>query len=128
MKSLFLIFSHTLTPEQATDATNSLGVEKFVSLPENLKILWGNVPPDADLDFATYLQPIKHFLATSAQAHDVVLIQGDFGATYHLVNYCKQAGYTPVYATTERVAIEQAQSDGSVVLQKVFKHKAFRRY
>ncbi len=128
MKNLFLIFSHTLTPEQATDATNSLGVENFVSLPENLKTLWGNVPPDAELDFATYLQPLKDFLAATAQAHDVVLIQGDFGATFHLVNHCKQAGYTPVYATTERVAIEQAQPDGSVVLQKVFKHKAFRRY
>jgi hypothetical protein len=128
MKNLFLIFSHTLTPEQIADAKHSLGVANFVSLPENLKTLWGNVPPEADVDFATYLQPIKDFLAQNANSNDFVLVQGDFGATFHLVNHCKQVGYVPAYATTERVAVEQTQADGSVVLQKVFKHKAFRRY
>jgi hypothetical protein len=128
MKKLFLLFSHTLTPEQATDAKNSLGVENFMNLPENLKTLWGNVPPDVDLDFDKYLQPIKDFLVQEAKEQDIILVQGDFGATFQVVDFCKKQQFIPIYATTERVAIEQLQADGSVILQKVFKHKAFRNY
>jgi len=128
MKNLILLFSHTLTPEQIADAKSSLGVENFVSLPENLKNSWGNVPPESDLDFAKYLQPITDFLAQETKANDIVLVQGDFGATFFVVQWCKTQGYIPVYATTERIAMEQTQADGSVVMQKVFKHKAFRKY
>jgi hypothetical protein len=128
MKIFFLLFSHTLTPEQIIDAKNSLGIENFVSLPENLKNIWGNVPPEFDLDFSKYLQPITDFLAQEAKTNDVVLVQGDFGATFQIVAFCKTQQFIPIYATTERVAIEQTQTDGSVILQKVFKHKAFRKY
>ncbi len=128
MKNLILLFSHTLTPEQITDAQSSLGVENFVSLPENLKTIWGNVPPEADLDFSKYLQPVTDFLTQEAKTNDIVLVQGDFGATFQIVAFCKTQQFIPIYATTERVAIEQTQADGSVILQKVFKHKAFRKY
>jgi hypothetical protein len=90
MKKLFLLFSHTLTPKQATDAKNSLGVEIFLNLPENLKTLWGNVPPDVDLDFDKYLQPIKDFLVQEAKEQDIILVQGDFGATFQIVDFCKK--------------------------------------
>ena len=36
MSNLFLLFSHTLTPEQVKDANEVLGVEKIVSLPLSL--------------------------------------------------------------------------------------------
>jgi hypothetical protein len=58
-----------------------------------------------------------------------VLIQGDFGVTVSLVNYCltHRLGI-PVYATTQRQSVDTVQPDGSVVTQRVFRHCRFRRY
>jgi len=127
MTNLFLLFSHSLTPDQVEDAKQSLGVSNFVSLPADLQERFSNVP--ADLKSLTeYLQPICKWLSEQVRAGDYVLVQGDFGATYSLVNHCKLIGAVPVYATTERKSIDITQPDGSVVTQRIFKHKIFRRY
>jgi len=58
MKKLFLLFSHTLTATQEQDAKESMGIEAFVKLPDELQKLWSNIPPDlTTLD--EYLEPLK---------------------------------------------------------------------
>ncbi len=127
MPTLYLLFSHSLTPDQVEDAQQSLGVNRLISLPADLQQLFSNVPPDL-LSLEEYLQTISTWLSEQVQAGDYVLVQGDFGATYSLVNYCKQIGAVPIYATTERKSIDTTQPDGSIVTQRVFKHKIFRMY
>lgn len=129
MPKLFLIFSHQLTPDQITDAKQRLGAETIIGMPSHLKQLFSNIPPDIEtLDF--YLSPLVEWINENCQnSDDYVLIQGDFGATYYLVNHCFSLGYAcPVYATTERSIIEEQQTDGSVITKRVFKHKIFREY
>ncbi len=129
MSTLHLLFSHTLTPDQEQDAHLNLGVGQFKSLSPDLQELFSNVPPDLkSLD--TYLAPIQAWIKEfAADPQDYILIQGDFGATYFLVDYCKQCGFAvPVYATTERQSVDVTQADGSVVTQRTFRHKMYREY
>jgi len=127
MSNLFLIFNHEITSIQESDARSSLGVERITDLPQDLKELWRQVPPDLT-EISGYLAPLKTWLKSQAAKNDYVLIQGDFGACYVMVNYAFEMGAIPVYSTTTRDAIEEYNGDGSVRLVHQFKHKAFRKY
>jgi len=127
MKKMFLLFSHTLTPEQQEDAKVSLGITKFVPFSREIIKLWSNVPPGLE-SLNNYLEPIFACLKDNASSGDYVLVQGDFGATYHMVNFAKSLELIPVYATTERKSVEEIQQDGTVKKTSLFEHKRFRRY
>ena len=127
MSNLFLIFNHEITPVQESDARNSLGVEKISDLPQDLKELWRQVPPDL-AEISSYLGPVKTWLKSQAAKNDYVLIQGDFGACYIMVNFAFDIGVIPIYSTTAREATEEYDKNGSVRLTHQFKHQAFRKY
>ncbi len=127
MTSLFLIFNHTLTPEQEADAHTSLGVGAIVNLPPHLKELWGAIPPDAD-SIASVTQPVTDWLAANASPGDYVLVQGDFGAVRLVVQWAFEHELVPVYSTTQRIAHEEPQPDGSIRTFHTFQHRIFRKY
>ncbi|WP_322619321.1 CRISPR-associated protein Csx20 [Campylobacter californiensis] len=66
-------------------------------------------------------------LKEQAKSGDILLVQGDYGATYNMIRYAKILGLTPVYATTIRIASEQME-DGKVVIKREFRHERFREY
>ena len=127
MIRFFLLFSHTLTDEQADDARRSLGVTEFIALPPELQAIWSDVPPDAER-IAEHLQPLFDWLERRAQAGDVALIQGDFGAVWLAAHWARQRGLLSVYATTRREAVEIRLPDGGIQKQSRFRHVRFRRY
>jgi len=126
MKQLFLLFSHTLTPSQELDAKESLGVTDFVALPKELQHLWSNVPPSLEV-LSDYLAPIKEYIRNESKAGDVVLIQGDFGGCYEMVNYVKSLRLTAVSSTTKRDVVEKTVN-GKVEKFSRFEHVIFRLY
>ncbi len=128
-KKLYLLFNHALTPEQIVNAEKSFGIKNrnIIKLPTNLIKLWQNIPPEIDLDISQYLIPLVTYFAQKSKG-DYVLVQGDFGAVYYMVNILKQMGLVPVYATTERNIIEEKLSDNKMITKRVFKHVCFRRY
>jgi hypothetical protein len=126
-KKLFHIFNHTLTDAQVDDAREHLGVECIVSPPERLQNLWRQVPADLE-GIDGYLAPVKDWLAAEGRPGDFVLVQGDFGATWIMVNHAFKLGLVPVYSTTERQAEETITGDGAVRLVHHFQHRRFRRY
>jgi hypothetical protein len=123
---MILLFSHKLTKEQQSDAIATLKVKEFIYLPDNLQSLWSNIPPDID-DLDKFLEPIKDFLKQNVKEGDFVLIQGDFGATYKMVNFVKKLSATPIYATTKRETQEKL-IDNKIIKTSIFKHIAFRSY
>jgi hypothetical protein len=127
MPKLIVLFNHTLTPAQEADARASLGVADIVLPPDEVRRLWARVPPAAD-SLRGYLAPVADWLDSAAAAGDFVLVQGEFGATFILVNHCLQRGYVPVYSTTGREAEEEHLADGSVAVRHRFAHVRFRRY
>jgi len=84
MKKMFLLFSHKLTSAEKQCAEELYGVEEFLYLPHDLQKIWSNISPDIK-NILHYLEPLKKYLSNYAKKGDVVLIQGDFGATYHMV-------------------------------------------
>ncbi len=126
MRQLFLLFSHKLTPAQESDAKESLGVTHFVTLPEELQNLWSNIPPTLE-NLSDYLTPLKEYIINKSQKGDIVLIQGDFGGCYEMVNFVKSLGLKAVYATTKRDVVEK-EIDGKMVKTSVFEHIRFREF
>ena len=126
MKQMFLLFSHKLTPAQKADAKATLGVDKFISLPNDLQKLWSNIPPQLD-NLEEYLTPLKEYLKLNANSGDYVLIQGDFGGCYEMVNFAKSIGLIPIHSTTTRDVIEKTVN-GKVEKFSRFEHVIFRKY
>jgi hypothetical protein len=127
MKTLYLLFNHSLTQSQEADAQEALGVERFEALPESLQKLWSQVTADLE-NLLMYLEPIKVWIEQAKPA-DYVLIQGDYGATVHLVQYCQQGNFgLPIYSTTTRQTHEIKQPDGSIEVKRTIKHCRFRIY
>ena len=123
---MFLLFSHKLTSEQIKDAKENLGVKEFVYLPKDLQERFSNVPPEID-DIKEYSKIFINFLEKNASSEDYVLIQGDFGIVFWVVEYCRENNLKAVYATTKRVVKEEV-IDGKVIKISEFKHVRFRYY
>jgi len=127
MNKMLLLFSHELTVDQREDADASLTINEFVPLSPDLQELWENIPPIKPM-LSDYLEPFRRWIKENADWGDYVLIQGDFGAAYSMVSFAFSAGLIPIYATTERESIETQMPDGGVKLERIFKHRMFRRY
>lgn len=125
MSRLFLFFSHQLTDEQKKDI-EKLKIEEIILLPEKLQKRFSNVPPELD-SLDDYVKPFLKFLFNNSQEGDYILLQGDFGLVYKLVEFSKVVGLIPIYATTKRVAIEKLV-DGKNIKVSEFKHIRFRKY
>jgi hypothetical protein len=121
-----LLFSHTLTDAQKQDAVARYGVEEFVALPEALQKLWSDIPPELE-SLDAHLAPVEAYVRENVSADDVVLVQGDFGATCRMVSVVKSLGATAVYATTKRIVTEECEGD-RVVKRSVFEHVRFREF
>lgn len=125
-KKMFLLFSHKLNEEQKADAIKNLNVDEFVYLDENLQKIWSNVPTNLST-LKEFLIPFENFLKSTASKTDIVLVQGDFGAVYKMVMFCKSQGLIPVYATTKRI-VEEIKEDDKIVKKSIFKHERYREY
>ena len=127
MKKMLLLFNHVLSDEQRADACRSLGVEEFVCLPAELQALWSRIPPEVET-LRAYLQPVCRWVDGRGEPGDCLLVQGDFGATFLLVEHARRLQVVPVYATTYREVSEEVQEDGSLKVVHIFKHCRFREY
>jgi len=125
-KQMILLFSHQLSDPQKADATNTWGVEEFVYLPQKLQQIWSNISPDLD-SLKEVLEPIKSYVKEVANENDLILIQGDFGASYMMVNYAKSLNLAPVYATTKRM-VQELVENGKTIKKSIFEHRRFREY
>ena len=126
MKKMFLIISHILTSEQKAEAREKYNITNFTSLPDELQTLWSQVPAELP-SIRKYIMPIKNWLATNANSGDIVLVQGDFGATFMIVDYCLDNNLLPVYATTKR-NVEETILNENIISKRKFSHVFFRLY
>lgn len=127
MLRMLLLFSHELTEDQIEDARATLTINEFIPLPSDLQTLWQNIPPTKP-SLSTYLEPVCNWIKEHGNPGDYVLIQGDFGAVYLMVNFAFSIHLIPIYSTTERKAEEKKMPDNTVKVERVFRHKIFRRY
>ena len=127
MAKLLLLFNHTLTDVQKNAAREELSIAEVVLPPNELQQLWSTIPPEVP-DLRTTLQPIMAWVEAMGEKNDYILIQGDFGACYLLVEHSRQLRLLPIYSTTIRQASEELLADGSIRMEHTFKHVCFRNY
>lgn len=123
MKTLFTLINHTLTSEQEEDARKNLNVDKFINITD---AMWSDIDP-SEKSVIKFVEAYKDKLKKQAKAGDVLLVQGDFGATYNMIRFAKSMGLIVVYATTNRIVSEQVEN-GKAVIKREFKHARFREY
>ena len=127
MPNLFLLFNHLLTDAQADQARQELGVDTIVVPPEEVSRCWANIPPEPK-SIRNGLEPVFSWVDNNVSAGDFLLIQGDFGACYLVLEYIRDTGIEAVYATTRRQATEQQIDEQTVQLTHRFSHVRFRKY
>lgn len=120
---MHLFFSHELSEEQINDAKTSLKVAEFKVLPKDLQDKFSNVPPSLD-NLDDYVRDFYEYIDKNAKKGDYVLISGDFGLCFKLINYAKAKSLKPVYATTKR----DVTKDENGIKQSIFKHVRFREF
>ena len=126
MTKVFILINHEPTQRQISELKKDYGEDvQFVFPPESIKNFWAQIPPKPVLDSAE-LNKIIEWLAY-ANSGDVVFVQGDFGATFFIVDYALKKKLVPVYAVTKRITTEKKDGE-KVYKQFVFEHECFRRY
>ena len=124
-KKLYLLFSHKLTVEQEEDAYKQFGIANIVYLEKNILDIWSNIPAEI-VSVKPVLEPVVKYFEELSEG-DYVLVQGDFGATYLMVNFIRAKGAIPIYATTKRDVIEKQEGNKSIKTS-IFKHIRYRIY
>ncbi|MGI6425694.1 MAG: CRISPR-associated protein Csx20 [Tepidanaerobacteraceae bacterium] len=127
MRQVFLLFSHKLTTLQMNELKNKYKVDKMVYLPTELQDIWSNVPPELS-SIKNHLQDILIWLKENSNPEDLVLVQGEFGAVFILVNFCKKEGLIPIYSTTKRQVSEEILDDETIHVSRKFTHVRFREF
>lgn len=125
MKKSFCLLNHPLTQNQLTELKEKFSAEEIIYPSEELSKKWGQIPATQDLDMGLILD-VTDWLS-SANQNDVLIVQGEFGSTFMIVDYALKKNLIPVHAVTKRVA--QESREGEIVKrQYVFEHVCFRRY
>lgn len=125
MKMLAII-SHRMMKQQIDEAKEILKVDSIIELPQEFKNIWGNIEPKGPLPIEL-LKRMINWIDSNSSSGDYVLVQGDFGATYYIVDYCFKSDRIPIYATTKRETNEMLEN-GAVIVSRIFKHINFRNY
>ena len=125
-KAIFLV-SHAPTLEQKEQLKEKWGINNLIIPPEEIQKIWASIPPDIS-SVNQWIEPIINWLSDVCSSGDIIVVQGDYGATFIVVNWAKKKGCVPVYATTQRILEEEKKEDGSVIQKRIFKHSCFRKY
>jgi len=125
IKKLVNVTNHNLSDDQLADAKKNLFLEEVMELPLELKKLWANIPTDDTIE--EHLVPLEEWLEVNTSRKDILVVQGETGATYQLVSFLQLIDRTVVHATTTRESVETVV-DGKTIKRSVFKHCMFRQY
>lgn len=122
-KTMFVLISHTMTEQQKEDAVSNLSVGKFVMMPTDG---WSQIPAVTE-SIEPSLLKLKMQLGAQGKPKDVLFVQGDYGATFNMVQYAKEKGMTAVYATSERKVRKVVVGEKTTTVRE-FRHVRFREY
>lgn len=121
----FCLLNHELTQKQRDELHSTYGVETILQPPEDVSRIWAQMPADRELNKNT-IEKIIAWLS-NGQAGSIVVVQGEFGATFAIVDYALKKGLVPIYAATKRIAKETRNGE-KVHREYIFEHVRFRKY
>lgn len=126
VKKAAILLNHRLTDYQKKELRQIWSVTELVFPTANIAGLWKSVPPVGDISIPLSETLIK-WLQNVTVPYDYIVIQGDYGMVCLLVQWCFCNQRIPLYATSQRKAVE-AKENGKIVTRRIFDHVNFRRY
>jgi hypothetical protein len=127
VRKAFIVLNHTLIEDQKTELQHFFSVDSFIEMPEEVKSIWSGLRPEVDI-YSSGINDVISWLERYGKEDDIVIVQGEFGATFYVVNFCFHKGMVPVYASSERRYMEKKYPDGRVDRHHIFKHVKFKLY
>lgn len=124
-KQVFVLISHQLLPEQKQELYDRFGIIELRCLPENLQQIWSNVLYDDK--YYTNLNEIIDYVFSILNKGDYIIVQGNWGYTYKLIEEAKKHNIIPLYAFSVRDSSEEI-INGEVVKTTKFRHQCFVEY
>jgi hypothetical protein len=125
MSSIYCLLNHKLTPKQETELHDSFGTVNIMYPPQQITELWSKIPTVRELS-KTHLKPFTAWLQEATEG-DVTVLQGEFSATFALIDFVLRRGLIPVCAVTKREAQESRVGE-KIIKEHTFNHICFRRY
>lgn len=125
MQKVFCLLNHELTPKQMEELQTSFGANEIIYPSAQTASFWSGIPTDKELTKSQF-EPITAWLR-QAEAGDIVVLQGEFSATFIVVDFALQIGLIPVCAVTKRVSQEIREGE-KVIKKYIFEHICFRTY
>jgi CRISPR-associated Csx2 family protein len=127
LPSIFCLLNHELTERQLNELLATYETDKVVYPPDAVKNEWSNIPTDNHINKGCLNDIISWLKSANADAGDVIIIQGEFGATFAVVDYALQKGIIPLHSVTKRIEKEHREGE-TVYREYVFEHVCFREY
>ncbi len=125
MSKAYCLLNHELTQNQISELEAKYKITNITYPSEELSKTWSQIPVTEQLDLSV-INSVIGWLA-AADKDDVLIVQGEFGSTFMIVDFALKNKIIPLYAVTKRVAAEQR--DGEIVSrQYIFEHVCFRKY
>lgn len=124
MRKIFLLFSHKLTAPQRREIDIDLHCRESCYLPEELQKEFSQI---TERNIELVEKQVKNYLISNGKNGDYVLIQGEWGITYRIVNFAKKMGMVPIYSSTRRESSEIMNGD-KVEKISSFCHNRFLKY
>lgn len=124
-KKVLALISHQILPEQEQELINIFKIGEIKFLPENLQQIWSNVLYDDN--YYTNLNEIIDYMLSILNEEDYVIVQGNWGYVYKLVEEAKKNKIIPLYAFSIRDSSEEI-INGEVVKITKFRHQCFVEY
>ena len=121
----YCLLNHELTENQIKELAEKYDCSKIIYPDENLTSAWSQIP--------TTVKPNKMIITKvtdwlkSAVEFDVLIIQGEYGSTFTLVDYALKNRLIPLYAVTKRT-VEETRVGETVTRNAIFQHVCFREY
>lgn len=121
----YCLLNHQLTENQRNELLTRFGAGEIVYPKKELSVVWSQVKTTEEMDRPLVKQVID-WLGNASEG-DLLVVQGEFGCTFAVVDWALNNGLIPLHAVTQRVETETY--DGETVSKHyVFKHCCFRKY
>ena len=125
MRKCFCLLNHVLTQNQLDELEQKYQITKIEYPPKTVSLIWAQIPTTSQL-LKSDLCPVLEWLK-SAEQGDVLIVQGEFGSTFAVVDWALSKVLIPIYAVTKRIENEEKQGE-KVIRHYIFEHECFREY
>lgn len=121
----YCLMNHQLTAAQENELIHRYGAERIVFPPAGISSAWMNIPVEAVLKRSS-VSPFLTWI-DSIPPSSAVVLQGEAGASFALIDYALRRNLVVLHSVTERKASEARR--GEIVTRKYeFEHVCFREY